>query len=53
MKPSRIFLSYRFSTAPHFFHFRVILQLVVHDIPHLQSRPLSLRRQQSNCYVLF
>jgi hypothetical protein len=31
MKPSRIFLSSRFSTAPHFFHFLVIQQLVVHD----------------------
>ena len=31
MKPSRIFLSSRFSTVPHLFHF-LSIQLVVHDI---------------------
>jgi hypothetical protein len=32
MKPSRIFLSSRFSTTPHLFHFLVIQQLEVHDV---------------------
>jgi hypothetical protein len=31
MKPSRIFLSSRFSTAVRLFHFLSIQQLVVHD----------------------
>jgi hypothetical protein len=31
MKPSRTFLSSRFSTARHLFHFFSIQQLIVHD----------------------
>ena len=31
MKPSRVFLRSKFSTACHFFQSRLIQQLVVHD----------------------
>jgi hypothetical protein len=44
MKPSRIFLSSRCSTAPHQFHFLAI-RLVVHDIaPPKRRRTFSLAK---------
>jgi len=55
MKPSRIFLSSRCSTAPHFFHFRSIQQLVVHGTspPRDEEQFLSALVASFNCYTVF
>ena len=44
MKPSRIFLRSKFSTACHFFQSRLIQQLLVHYITASEVAALSLRQ---------
>ena len=56
MKPSRIFLSSRFSTARHLFHFFSIQQLVVHDTSPPRDEKIffsSTSVASFNCYTVF
>jgi hypothetical protein len=52
MKPSRIFLSSRFSTAPHLFRFLAIQQLVVHDTSPPRVKNSFLSRISSKLQLL-